>query len=150
MDKTFSQVIKEEAINNVLNKDRTYFLYGLLTDSKIIDNNYVLLIRNEKIRNEIINLFKTFKRVNINLVKTNLYFNKEEVDELTNEFCNDMSLPEMEVYIAGMFVARGYINHPGSKYYHFELRISTIESTINIVDLLSSIGIKSSFLEKNG
>lgn len=148
MNKTFSQVVKAETIENVEKNYFSAFLLGVISNFNISEDKTFITLRNEELINLLFKKITANSDFKISKEKSKIIFDSEELAELSDSFTNKMTKGEIESYISGLFVSRGYVNHPGSKYYHLEIRLNNIESTIDIVEILSDLGISSKFNKK--
>ena len=79
---------------------------------------------------------------------------KDEVEiknilSLINKQLNLDSLPDLKSYVTGLFLAKGWINSPKSKFYHCEIRLKRISDSLDVQNVLTNLNINSLTLEKN-
>ena len=121
-------------------KDGYYLFSTTLIDKKIIINN----------------LFKKFYSLNVSPIETKTLLKYKIYDkDFIDKFCLESnekflkSIEENKAFISGVFLGKGWINSPKSRFYHCEFRTKNISHSLDIQEVLDSLGIKFSTIIKN-
>lgn len=56
---------------------------------------------------------------------------------------------EIKAYISGLFLGKGWISSLNSKNYHFEIRVRTLDHSLDVQEVFDEIGIKTITIKKN-
>ncbi len=59
------------------------------------------------------------------------------------------SLDENKAFISGVFLGKGWINSPKSRFYHCEFRVKNMDHSLDVQEVLDGLGIKCSTIMKN-
>ncbi len=74
------------------------------------------------------------------------------LDEFTRLHGNILveNLEENKAYLAGIFVGKGWISEPTSRFYHCEVRVRHLSQSLDVQEAFDGVGIKVSTLKKKG
>ncbi len=157
-DISFSEYIKNEIMEYNWSKDqwRILFYAFLRTNGTFKNGKYVVTTTLKKWEKKFDDLFFEnygFKPESIHLKKILKYEIKNSVflenfaEELGSLLVN--SLDENKAYVAGIFLGKGWINEPTSKFYHFEIRVRHLQHSLDVQEAFDGLGIKTNTIKKN-
>lgn len=157
--KSFSENIKYEILSYDWSKKMIRILFHAFVKINLEkkDKYFLFKTTQKDFKNKIIIWFREIYSVEIKLQETkellkifiydkdfeNSFFNNEKQ-------ININSKEEYGVYIAGLFLGKGWINSPKSKFYHFEIRTKDIKYALNINEIFNFLEIKILTVYKNG
>lgn len=105
----------------------------------------------EKFVNMFISAFGVEPKVSELETKTKFILEGTEFIDTFYEFENKISLNEdldYMAFVAGSFVAKGWVSKPSSRFYHLEFRVGSMEHSLNLQEAIDSLGIKTKFVNK--
>ncbi len=155
---SFTSFIKKEIIEYNWTKRQLeiLFLSFLRTIETKKEEEYIFkttLIKEEK---KINSLFLDFFSLKITPIRTkNLLkyiINDKEFTIKFKELKSNIllkSLDENKAFISGVFLGKGWINSPKSRFYHCEFRVKNMDHSLDVQEVLDGLGIKCSTIMKN-
>ncbi len=157
--KSFSEFIRNEILNySWTNKQLEILFYSFITtNGEFKDNKFILsttLIEHEAYFN---NLFKRIYELNVkpSKLKTKLKYTLNNIDEFKIKYFNQQSqivlsdLENTKAFLAGVFLGKGWVSSPSSRFYNMEFRIKTISHSLSLQEVIESFGVKTKTILKN-
>ncbi len=156
---SFSEKTKDEIINyQWTDKQINILLYSFIRTNGKIEGDKLILKTTLKRHLPIFE--KWFENtydvtVKVKESKTLVHIIVEDKDFI-NKFTSQLGNIELEdiknigAYTAGAFVGKGWISNSDSKFYHFEIRIKTIDHSLDLIEAFDAVGIKTITLFKDG
>ncbi len=154
---SFAEFIKNEILEfNWEDEQLGILFYSFLKTNGSINGNKFTVSSSLKTKNEIfINLFKKYYDVDVQVKemesKIKYIINDEEfIDKL---YAQESSLTletdeKAMAFVAGAFIAKGWVSRPSSRFYHMEFRVGTIEHSLNLQEAIDSLGIQTKSMKK--
>ncbi len=154
---SFAEFIKNEILDfNWEDKQLRILFFSFLQANGIMKGDRFIigtsLLSKESL---FIKLFKQLYNIDIEVerLETKIKFStsdKEFIQKFHDEENSILLEDDLSsmAYVAGAFVAKGWISRPSSRSYHLEFRLGTIEQSLNLQESIDSLGIKSTTLKK--
>ena len=155
---SFSEKIKNEIIEyNWTQKQWHILFYSFLkTNGTFKSGKYIVTSTQLNLEEKFNELFREFCGLEIRprkLVKM-IKYEIEDVNFL-NSFSTEIETlvmknsEEHKAYIAGMFIGKGTISNPNTRFYHFEIRVRDLKHSSDIQKSFSKLGIKTKITKKH-
>ena len=157
--KSFSESIKKEILSYDWPEDlKKILVYSFIrTNYQIKNKTFILTTTQKDFKNKIcVWLKKIYKISDIQIEETQKLLkikiqDLDFIEKLSNQIGNLVisKTEEYGAYIAGSFLGKGWINNPISKFYHFELRVKTIQHSLDITEAFDAVGIRTITIHKD-
>lgn len=155
---SFTSFIKNEILEHNWTKRQKeiLFLSLLKTNGFFKEEKYIFTTGLLEREDYLTDLFKTIYSLDVVPKKTKTLLKYEiSNEEFTEKFSNKLkenvlkNIEESKAYISGVFLGKGWISSPKSRFYHCELRIKNLDHSLDVQEILNILGIKSSTIRKN-
>ncbi len=149
---SFVELIKNEILEfNWDTKQLDILFFSFLKTGGIFNSNkFVIGLSLSEKKDFIISLFEKYYGIKPETkelaTKVNYIIKDDSFVEMFNKKDYEMKLDdnnESMAFIAGAFVARGWISKPTSRFYHLEIRVGQMEQSLNLQEAIDSLGIES-------
>ncbi len=148
---SFAEFIKNEILEfNWKDEQLDILFYSFLKSGGVNKKDgFSIGISLKDMTNKIVELFERFYNVTpivkeleskVNFIVKDESFNEELLNKERTLELNDDEL--VMAFVAGAFVARGWISKPSSRFYHLEIRIGSIGQSLNLQEAIDSLGIE--------
>ena len=155
---SFSEKIKNEIIEyNWTQKQWHILFYSFLkTNGTFKSGKYIVTSTQLNFEEKFNELFNEFCGLEIRpkkLVKIIKYEIKDV--NFMNSFSTEIETlvmknsEEHKAYIAGMFIGKGTISNPNTRFYHFEIRVRDLDHSSDIQKSFSKLGINTKITKKH-
>ncbi len=158
MISSFSEKIKAEILNYKREEGELKFLINsfLYTNGSFNNDKFTLKTSLKKHKKLLITLIQKFYDFKIEVSESKTIIKITINDPSFKEiFLNEIEKTKLKktedykAYISGVFLGKGWVSSPSSKFYHFEIRIKKLSDSLNIQEAFDALGIKSSIFKKN-
>lgn len=155
---TFSQEVKREILTSKWSNDelRDLLTSFLVMSGKHRNGKVVVKFREEFNRDKIIDLYELVFNYDLRKYLNNKKFLFLDLEDTNINLSSSLMLKDSfselnnpKAILAGIFLARGYINSPESKYYHFEMRIINEENLKFLKNIFSLLKISFKEMKKD-
>ncbi len=166
---SFTSKTKDEIISLKFNKaEEISFASAIIKNIGIIDKNFRIITENELLARVVYNFLKNNYNKDIKItVRRGYNFHKNylyilEIDDNVQDIIDDMGLNSGKIkdfliddiglkraYLAGLFMATGSVNDPGTARYHLEFIINGADYAVNVQYLLNEFNLNSKILKRD-
>ncbi len=156
---SFSEFIKNEIMEHNWTDEqwRVLFYIFLRTNGTYKRGSYIVTTTLKKWEEKFTLLFKKFYKIDVKPIFFKKIVKYEIKDtEFLEHFSRELgtlianNLEEIKAYVAGIFVGKGWISNPSSKFYHFEVRVRHLQLSLDVQEAFDSFGIRTHTINKNG
>ncbi|NQX83235.1 MAG: DNA-binding protein WhiA [Mycoplasmataceae bacterium] len=157
--KSFSEFIKNEILKYDWSKKEWLILFHsfLISNGTLVKDKFSVSTTLFQWEKKFIEFFNEFWKIEVCVKRTKNLIKFEVSDkEFINKIMSKSEMPilnhieKSKAYLAGVFIGKGWINLPSSRFYHCEMRVKNITESLDLQEVLDSLGIKSATISKKG
>ncbi len=155
---SFSNFIKNEILDyKWSDKELSILFYAFLRANHVYrDGKYIIKTTLKSKESKFTEMFLKFYNLKVEPKKTKTLLKYEIYDSnFLKKFTEDVgnilveNIEENKAYVAGIFIAKGWVSSISSRFYHLEIRVKDLPFSLDIQEAIDSLGIRTITIKKN-